>query len=116
RGRVRGCRPWLITQRPASLHKSVLSQANTLIAMQLTAPQDRAALGDWIEGQADREQGKKILAELPKLKKGEGYVWAPHHDVLERVKFPPITTFDSSRSPEDGETLAQVKLAGVDLS
>jgi DNA helicase HerA-like ATPase len=59
RGRVRGFRPWLITQRPASLHKSVLSQANTLIAMQLTAPQDRDALGDWIEGQADREQGKR---------------------------------------------------------
>jgi hypothetical protein len=116
RGRVRGFRPWLITQRPASLHKSVLSQANTLIAMQLTAPQDRDALGDWIEGQADRVEGKRILAELPKLTRGEGFVWAPHEGVLERVKFPPITTYDSSRAPEDGEQLPQVKLAPVDLS
>jgi hypothetical protein len=86
RGRVRGFRPWLITQRPASLHKSVLSQANTLIAMQLTAPQDRDALGDWIEGQADRVEGKKVLAELPKLAKGEGFVWAPHENLLERAR------------------------------
>jgi hypothetical protein len=111
RGRVRGFRPWLITQRPASLHKSVLSQANTLIAMQLTAPQDRDALGDWIEGQADRVEGKKVLAELPKLAKGEGFVWAPHENLLERVKFPAITTYDSSRTPEDGEQLPLVKLA-----
>jgi len=116
RGRVRGFRPWLVTQRPAELHKSVLSQANTLIAMQLTAPQDRDAIGAWIEGQADRDEGKKLLAELPKLKKGEGFVWSPSHDVLERVQFPRITTFDSGRTPEEGETLPPVELAGVDLS
>jgi hypothetical protein len=84
--------------------------------MQLTAPQDRDALGDWIEGQADREQGKRVLADLPKLPRGQGFVWAPHESVLERVKFPAITTYDSSRTPEDGETLPQVKLAPVDLS
>jgi hypothetical protein len=116
RGRVRGFRPWLITQRPASLHKSVLSQANTLIALQLTAPQDRDALGDWIEGQADRVEGKKVLATLPKLARGEGFVWAPHENLLERTKFPAIATYDSSRTPEDGEQLPPVKLAEVDLS
>jgi hypothetical protein len=116
RGRVRGFRPWLITQRPAELHKSVLSQANTLIAMQLVAPQDRDAVGAWIEGQADRDQGRKVLAELPKLKKGEGYVWSPSHDVLQRVKFPAIATFDSSRTPEAGEAMPRVELAEVDKS
>lgn len=116
RGRVRGFRTWLITQRPAELHKSVLSQANTLIAMQLTAPQDRDAVGAWIEGQADAAQGKRVLAELPRLKKGEGYVWSPSHDVLERVRFPAIRTFDSSRTPEEGEEPPQLELAAVDLS
>lgn len=116
RGRVKGFRPWMITQRPASLNKNVLSQANTLIAMQLTAPQDRDAIGAWIEGQADRDEGKKVLAALPKLQKGEGYVWSPSHNVLERVKFPAITTFDSGRTPEDGESLPPATLAAVDLS
>lgn len=117
RGRVRGFKPWLITQRPAELHKSVLSQASTLIAMRLTSPQDRDAIGAWIEGQADREEGKRVLATLPKLPPGEGFVWCPAIDYLERVKFPAITTFDSGRTPEHGEAAQQpAKLADVDLS
>ncbi len=40
RGRVRGFVPWLITQRPAVLHKDVLSQADILVSMKLTASQD----------------------------------------------------------------------------
>ena len=54
RGRMRGFIPWLITQRPAVLHKDVLSQADILVSMKLTSSQDRAAIGRWIEGQADR--------------------------------------------------------------
>ena len=49
--RLRGFIPWLITQRPAVVHKDVLSQADILIAMKLTASQDRDAIGAWIEGQ-----------------------------------------------------------------
>ena len=40
RGRVRGFLPWLITQRPAVVHKDVLSQADILIAMKLTSSQE----------------------------------------------------------------------------
>src|SRR5262245_10554250 len=114
RGRVRGFRPWLITQRPAELHKSVLSQAATLVAMQLTAPQDRDAIGAWIEGQADRDQGKRVLAELPRLGQGEGYVWAPMQDVLARVRFPKLKTFDSGRTPD--EQAQPIQLPEVNLA
>jgi hypothetical protein len=106
RGRVRGFIPWLITQRPAVVHKDVLSQADILIAMKLTASQDRDAIGAWIEGQADRQEGKRILGELPRLQQGEGYLWAPGHGVLRQVRFPTIHTFDSSRTPRRGERLA----------
>ena len=117
RGRVRGFIPWLITQRPAVLHKDVLSQADTLIAMKLTSSQDRAAVGAWIEGQADREEGKRILADLPRLQRGEGYMWAPGREVLRRVRFPTIRTFDSSRAPARGERIATPRtLAQVDLT
>jgi uncharacterized protein len=74
RGRVRGFIPWLITQRPAVVHKDVLSQADILIVMKLTASQDRDAIGAWIEGQADRQEGKRILGDLPRLQRGEGYL------------------------------------------
>jgi hypothetical protein len=117
RGRVRGFIPWLITQRPAVVHKDVLSQADILIAMKLTASQDRDAIGAWIEGQGDRQEGKRILGDLPRLQRGEGYLWAPGHGLLNRVSFPPIRTFDSSRTPKRGERLAIPRtLAEVDLT
>lgn len=111
RGRVRGFIPWLITQRPAVVHKDVLSQADILIAMKLTSSQDRDAIGAWIEGQADRADGKRILADLPKLPRGEGYVWAPGHGILKRSVFPTISTFDSSRTPKRGEKKAKAPSA-----
>jgi uncharacterized protein len=117
RGRVRAFIPWLITQRPAVVHKDVLSQADILIAMKLTASQDRDAIGAWIEGQADRQEGKRILGDLPRLQRGEGYLWAPGHGILDRVAFPGIRTFDSSRTPKRGERLAIPRtLAEVDLT
>jgi uncharacterized protein len=117
RGRVRGFIPWLITQRPAVVHKDVLSQADILICMKLTSSQDRDAIGGWIEGQADRAEGKRILGELPRLQRGEGFLWAPSDGVLTRVAFPKIRTFDSSRTPRRGERIATPRtLADVDLS
>ena len=117
RGRVRSFFTWLITQCPAVIRKGVLSQADTLVAMKLTASQDRDAIGGWIEGQADRVESKRILGELPGLGCGEGYVWAPGHDVPARVGFPTIATFDSSRTPRRGERISTPRtLADVDLS
>jgi hypothetical protein len=85
--------------------------------MKLTASQDRDAIGAWIEGQADRQEGKRILGDLPRLQRGEGYVWAPSHALLKRVAFPPIRTFDSSRTPKRGERLVIPRtLAEVDLT
>jgi len=103
RGRVRGFVPWLITQRPAVLHKDVLSQADILVSMKLTSSQDRAAVGRWIEGQADRAEGRRILGALPRLGRGEGWVWAPGNRVLARVAFPRIRTLDSSQTPQRRE-------------
>ena len=119
RGRVRGFVPWLITQRPAVLHKDVLSQADVLVSMKLTSSQDREAIGRWIEGQADRAEGRRILAALPRLARGEGWVWAPSDGVLEKVAFPRIRTLDSSATPVRDEkvgtpgTLARLDLAAL---
>ncbi len=116
RGRVRGFVPWLITQRPAVLHKDVLSQADVLVSMKLTSSQDRAAVGRWIEGQADRVEGRRILGALPRLRRGEGWVWAPGNGVLARVAFPRIRTLDSSQTPRRVEhTGIPRPLAPVDL-
>jgi len=117
RGRVRGFVPWLITQRPAVLHKDVLSQADILVSMKLTSSQDRAAIGRWIDGQADQAEGRRILAALPQLDRGEGWVWAPGDGVLAKVAFPRIRTLDSSQTPRrDTQAFTGRVLPSLDLS
>lgn len=103
RGRVRGFRVSMLTQRPAVLHKNVLSQANILIAMRLLGSQDRAAVLDWVKGQGDIEAGKQVLNTLAKLQTGEGWLWAPSLSILNRGRFPMFKTFDSMRTPGDDE-------------
>jgi hypothetical protein len=115
RGRVKGFIPWLITQRPAVLSKDVLSQADGMIAFKLTASQDRAAIGAWIEGQADQHEGKTILASLPAMQRGQGVVWVPGRGILETASFPEKQTFDSSRTPKRGETKRAAELKPLDL-
>lgn len=115
RGRRKGFRAIAITQRPANVHKRVLAQCNAMIALRLVAPQDRKAIADWIKGHGDDELGRQVIDSLPKLGRGEGWVWAPEVDVLERVKFPPIKTFDSMRAPADGEVVEPASWAAVDL-
>jgi hypothetical protein len=103
RGRVRGFVPWLITQRPAVVHKDVLSQLDALVALKLTSSQDRDALKGWIEGQADAAETKRFRSVLPKLPTGKALVWWPSHEILVEHQFRRNTTFDSSRTPKRGE-------------
>lgn len=114
-GRSRGLRIIMITQRPAKLHKDALTQAETLIALRLIAPQDRAAVEAWIEDNADEKKAREIISSLATLKTGQGWIWAPELNVLERVQFPKIRTFDSGRAPDSTEGEAAKVLAPIDL-
>lgn len=117
-GRALGLKLMLLSQRAAKLHKDSLTQVQTLVAMYNVSPQDRAAIGDWIKDAADAKQGREILASLPGLLVGQGWVWAPRLDVLQRIDFPAITTFDSSATPESGVAApaAGRSLAALDLT
>lgn len=115
RGRIKGFIPWLITQRPAVISKDVLSQVDGLVAFKLTSSQDRAALGAWVEGQADQGQWKEISDALPTLPRGEAVVWLPAKGSLQRRTFPSKSTFDSSRTPKRGEAKRIAELKPLDL-
>jgi hypothetical protein len=116
-GRSRGIRLAMITQRPQKLHKDTLTSADTLIAMRVLAPHDRDAVKAWIDGCGDPAQGKEVLGSLANMQRGEGWVWYPEGGFLERMKFPPIKTFDSSATPTDGGTLKAPKgAAEIDLT
>lgn len=113
-GRSKGVRGMMITQRPQKLHKDSLTCADTLIAMRLTAPQDRAAVKEWIDGMGDPLQGKRVLDSLAGLQRGQGWVWYPEGGHLELTTFPKIRTYDSSATPEDGAK-AGPKVAEIDM-
>jgi uncharacterized protein len=101
RGRVRGLGVTLITQRPAVLHKDVLSQAATLITMRLPAPADSAAVERWIRQGGEERARQRMLTALPALPVGRGYLWSPGW--LQRfgpVNFRRRRTFDSSATPQ----------------
>jgi uncharacterized protein len=117
RGRNFGFRLISITQRPAKLNKDVLTQLSTLVALGVTSPQDRDAVKAWVDGNADRDQARVVYDSLAKLPVGEGWIWAPDHEILERVKFPPIKTLDTSKTPKAGDArITAPVLAEADLA
>lgn len=118
RGRSRGIGVTLISQRSAVLNKSVLTQAECLIAMQTTGPQDLKAIDDWIKYHGTAEERDQIMRSLTKLQTGQGWFYSPAWlKVLKQVKVRARETFDSSRTPKPGEAKREPKrLADVDLA
>ena len=61
------------------------------------SPQDRDAIKAWVDGNADRDQARKVYEGLASLPVGEGWIWARDHDLLKHVEFPLIHTLDTSK-------------------
>lgn len=118
RGGLRGIGMTSITQRPAVLNKNVLTQSETLIVLRITAPQDQDAVDDWIKRNGTKEERDEMMGALASLKKGEAYVWSPSWlEMFKRVVIRERDTFNSSATPEVGETRVEPKvLAAVDLA
>lgn len=117
RGRIRGLGVTLITQRPAVLNKNVLTQVECLVAMQITSPQDRAAIDEWVKGNGTAEERAEVLSSLASFERGEAWFWSPSWlRILQRVKVRQAWTFDSSRTPEAGAAAVEPEhMAPVDL-
>lgn len=115
RGRSRGIGMTMISQRSASLNKSVLTQADVLIVMRTLGPQDRKAIEAWVESHADKVQAADMLNSLPGLATGEAWVWNPERGILKRAKVNLARTFDSSGTPKAGAAREERKLAPIDL-
>lgn len=112
-GRNYGIGATLVTQRPQSVNKEVLSQVECLCVLQVNGTHERKALEEWVqEAGADR----KLVGELPGLARGEGYVWSPSWlRVFQRVRFATKTTFDASATPEVGKAARAASLSAVDV-
>lgn len=112
-GRNYGIGCSLVTQRPQSVNKEVLSQVECLCVLQVTGIHERKALEEWVqEVGADRT----LVGELPGLNRGEGYVWSPSWlRIFERVNFSKKQTFDASATPEVGKQTQSASISAVDV-
>lgn len=120
RGGQRGLGCILVSQRSAVLNKNVLTQTQVMIALRTIAPQDIAAMEDWIKVHGDKERRDQMVSALPSLPIGEAWFWSPGwpdaEGIFKRVKVDPIETFDSGATPKPGEKKKRPKkLADVDL-
>ena len=71
--------------------------------MQITSPQDRKAIDEWIRVNASEEKRTEFLESLALLQTGEAWVWSPAWmQVFEKIKVRERDTFDSSATPKPG--------------
>lgn len=118
RGRGRGWGLSVLTQRSQSIHKGMISQAGTLIAMQLSHPKDIEPVENWLSANASPQIAKEVVEQLSHLAEGEAFICSPKMLGRKAIKFRfrKIRTFDSMRTPEPGEAqAAPKKLAEVNL-
>lgn len=93
------------SQRPQKVHKDFVTSNETLIANKVIHKRDRDAVKDWIDGCADPQAGKEVIATLASLQKPEAWVWSPEINFgPKRVTFPLFTTYDSFKPQPVGKS------------
>lgn len=120
RGGLLGLGCTLITQRPALLNKSVLTQLDLLILLRLVAGNDQDAVDkNYIQRAGSKEQRAELMGSLASMKVGEAWLWEPGAEpaLFVRTKIRERHTFNSSATPKMGETIIEpTRLADVDLA
>lgn len=113
-GRNYGIGCTLISQRPQSVNKEVLSQVECLFCLQVNGVHERKALEAWV---AEHGAERDLVGQLPGLAIGEAFLWSPSWlRKFERIRVSPIETFDTSATPTVGQKTAKAgELSPMDL-
>lgn len=99
-GRNYGIGCSMISQRPQSVNKNVLNQAEVLLCFQMIGMLEKKAINDWVR---NTESDVNMLDTLPKLKVGEAHIWSPTFlEVADTYKILPKITADVSATPKFG--------------
>ena len=117
RGRARGIGMTLITQRAAVINKDVLTQIECLICLRMLSPQDRAAVGAWVDAHGTAQQKSEFMESLASLPIGTAWFWSPGWlQVFKKIRIRTRRTLDSSGTPVFGAVVTKAAtMAVVDL-
>lgn len=113
-GRNFGIGITMVSQRPQSVNKQVLSQTEVLISLQITGPHERKAVEEWV---SEHGEDRKLAGELPSLQRGEAFFWSPGWlRQFKRIQILPKRTYDASSTPTVGAAMARpVQLSPKDI-
>lgn len=105
----------LISQRPQSVSKEVLTQVECLFVLQTNAAQERKAIMAWVTHQGIDVRG--MVDQLPSLQQGEAFVWSPQWlKTFKRIKIGKRETFDASATPKVGARQSKPgRLSALDI-
>jgi hypothetical protein len=113
-GRNYGIGATMITQRPQSVNKEVLTQTECLLVLQVNGVPERKALKEWIVHQG---AAVDLLEELPSLEVGTAYLWSPQWlRTFRKIRIAKKKTFDASATPKVGEKRVRAELKPLDLA
>jgi hypothetical protein len=101
----------LISQRAAEVNKGALNLSDTIVTTRLKAPEDVKRIRDWANSNGVSDEA---IAKLPTLPKQQVIVWNEEGTAVE-TKFRKKRTFDSSRTPEEGDLKPVSVLPKIDL-
>ena len=115
-GGIRGVGFTMITQRPASINKDVLSQVDILTVLRMSHPLDIRAATDWIKSEVTVEFARDVEKDLPGLPVGTAYFCSASLGLGERVAVRQRRTFNSGATPKPGERKIEPKvMAAIDI-
>lgn len=113
-GRNYGIGCSMISQRPQSVNKEILNQAEPLFVFQLVGKHERDAVKGWIVENAN--EVTDMIQVLPSLNTGECFVWSPGWlRKFVRIKVASKITFDASATPELNKIRKTVTLKKIDI-
>lgn len=110
-GRALGFGSIMVTQRPQSVSKEILNQAELLLVGRLGGPQERKVVAEWMREKSSEARAKD-LEHLPALAPGEFFAWSPSWlKRFERIWVKEKHTFDTSSTPKLGTRLEAPKVS-----
>ena len=105
-GRKRGIGIIGTALRAAQLNKNVIELSDLYLFMQVAGRNDLKAISDTLKSVASADEIAEMMKAIPRLGKGEVVAYSPAWlRIMDQHRFRLRETFDSSRTPQVGDTL-----------